>query len=50
MRPFEFVLQQAGGFLKKDKMYERIPEVTVLGEINPRGATRFVLDVILPVL
>jgi len=50
VRPFELVLQQAGGFLKKDKIYERIPEVTVLGEINPRGATRFVLDVILPVL
>jgi len=50
MQPFEFVLQQAGGLLKEDQICERIPEVTVLGEINPRGATRFVLDVILPVL
>ncbi len=43
VRPFQFVLQQAGGILKENQISERISEVTVLGEINPIGATRFML-------
>ncbi len=45
VRPFEFVLQQAGGILKENRISEKISEVTVLSEINPIGATRFVLGV-----
>lgn len=45
VRPFQFVLQQAGGILKENQISEKISEVTVLGEINPIGATRFVLGV-----
>jgi len=45
VRPFQFVLRQAGGILKEGQIAEKISEVTVLGEINPIGATRFVLGV-----
>ncbi len=45
VRPFQFVLQQAGGILKENEISEKISEVTALGEINPIGATRFVLEV-----
>jgi len=45
VRPFRFVLRQAGGILKEGQIAEKVSEVTVLGEINPIGATRFVLGV-----
>lgn len=44
-RPFQFVLQQAGGILRENQISEKISQVTVLGKINPIGATRFVLGV-----
>jgi len=45
VRPFEFALQQAGGILKENQISEKVTEVMVLSEINPIGATRFVLKV-----
>jgi DNA-directed RNA polymerase delta subunit len=44
-RPFQFVLQQAGGILRENQISEKISQVTVLGKIDPIGATRFVLGV-----
>jgi DNA-directed RNA polymerase delta subunit len=45
VRPFQFVLEQAGGILKETQISEQISQFTVLGKIDPIGATRFVLGV-----